>query len=242
MRRAKNDYTNPTRQRGLRSPAKPCHSTPVMLSYATRMYSAEGVPRWRFVLVWGDGVMSQRPNEPPMPDPLGYFLTWATYGTWLPGDGRGWIEYRHGWKLPDPIRKLEAEARMTEDACILHPEQRELVEKTIADHCQIRGWELHTVNCRTNHLHVVVSANRHPDVIRKQLKAWCTRRLKELERGRKEAEAEPRWRESGGGPRWRVGLVRENWWAERGSKRYINDEDSLEAAIMYVKEGQDRPR
>jgi hypothetical protein len=35
---------------------------------------------------------------------------------------------------------------------------------------------------------------------------------------------------------------REKWWAERGSKRYINDEDSLEAAILYVREGQDGPR
>lgn len=157
-----------------------------------------------------------------MPDPLAYFLTWATYGTWLPGDERGWIEYRHGLKPPDPIRKLEAEARMTEHACVLDAEQRRLVEKAIMDHCRIRGWELHAVNCRTNHLHVVVSADRPPDDVRMQLKAWCTRRLKELERKR---SREP---------------VRENWWAQRGSRRYINDEESLEAAIQYVREGQDR--
>jgi hypothetical protein len=48
-------------------------------------------------------------------DPLGFFLTWVTYGTWLPGDARGWVEYRHGWQLPDPVRELEAAARMTED-------------------------------------------------------------------------------------------------------------------------------
>ncbi len=30
-----------------------------------------------------------RENEPPMPEPLAYFLTWPTYGTWLPGDERG---------------------------------------------------------------------------------------------------------------------------------------------------------
>jgi len=36
--------------------------------------------------------------------------------------------------------------------------------------------------------------------------------------------------------------IRENWWADRGSRRYINDEDSLEAAIRYVRDGQDRPR
>jgi hypothetical protein len=35
-------------------------------------------------------------------DPIGYFLTWVTYGTWLPGDTRGWIEYRHGCSSPIP--------------------------------------------------------------------------------------------------------------------------------------------
>ena len=63
---------------------------------------------------------------------------------------------------------------MAEDACVLVAEQRELVEKTIREHCQIRGWTLHAVNCRTNHLHVVVTADRHPDEIREQFKAWCT--------------------------------------------------------------------
>ena len=184
----------------------------------------------RVGLVWGPR-MNQRPNEAPMPEPLGFFLTWATYGTWLPGDERGWIEYRHGWQLPSPARKLEAEARQTEDACILDSDQRKLVEKTIEDHCRIRGWELRAVNCRTNHLHVVVSANRHPDTIREQFKAWCTRRLKELERKRLGVVAESNDEHP----------VREHWWAERGSKRYINDEQSLEAAIQYVKEAQDRP-
>jgi hypothetical protein len=32
--------------------------------------------------------------------------------------------------------------------------------------------------------------------------------------------------------------IRENWWAERGSRRYLGDEQSLEAAIRYVLEGQ----
>ena len=168
---------------------------------------------------------ANRPNEAPMPDPLAYFLTWSTYGTWLPGDERGWIEYRHGWKLPDPIRQLEAEAIMDEDACVLSHSQRELVEETVAEHCRIRGWELHAVNCRTNHLHIVVSADRHPDEVRNQFKAWCTRRLKEHQKYEKRGSEEP---------------VRENWWAERGSRRFINDQVSLEAAILYVRDGQDR--
>jgi hypothetical protein len=35
--------------------------------------------------------------------PIAFFLTWSTYGTWLPGDDRGWVEYCHGFQLPDPI-------------------------------------------------------------------------------------------------------------------------------------------
>src|SRR5688500_9804813 len=114
----------------------------------------------------------RRPNEAPLPDPVAYFLTWPTYGTWLPGDERGWIKYHQGFQRPDPILETEAKARMTEDACRLDEEQRELVEATIAKHCDIRGWTLHAVNCRSNHLHVVVTADRHPDEVREQFKAW----------------------------------------------------------------------
>src|SRR6516225_99558 len=93
-----------------------------------------------------------RPHEIPMPEPLAYFLTWTTYGTWLPGDERGWVKRGEGFQPPDAIRKSDAQSWMTEDSCFLDNEQRRLVEKTITDHCRIRGWHLHAVNCRTNHV------------------------------------------------------------------------------------------
>jgi REP element-mobilizing transposase RayT len=167
-----------------------------------------------------------------MPEPLAYFLTWSTYGTWLPGDERGWIEYRRGWQLPDMARKLEAEARMSEDACRLDREQRDLVERQIAETCHVRRWELHSVNCRSNHVHVVVTANIEPKIVRNQLNAWCTRRLKELATTRRNMQKG----ESN------LTSARENWWAERGSQRFINDLESLDAAILYVRDAQDRPR
>lgn len=183
-----------------------------------------------------------------MPEPLAYFLTWSTYGTWLPGDARGWIEYRHGWQLPDPVRELEAAARMTEDACRLTLEQRAIVEAQVAETCRFRGWELFAVNCRSNHIHVVVAADRHPKIVRNQLKAWCTRRLKDHA-----AATQTRNVSEGNIPTRNVSEetirtrnvsegVRENWWAERGSQRYLNDHDSLESAIVYVLDGQDKPR
>ena len=156
-------------------------------------------------------------------DPLAYFLTWVTYGTWLPGDQRGWIEYRRGWQLPDPMMELESRARMIEDACRLDLEQRQRVEDQIRETCEFRGWILHAVNCRSNHVHVVLTAPLHPKKVRSQLKSWTTRRLKELAMSRGED-------------------ARENWWAERGSQRYINDEAGLEAVILYVRDCQTRPR
>jgi REP element-mobilizing transposase RayT len=164
-----------------------------------------------------------------MDDPIGYFLTWVTYGTWLPGDKRGWVEHRRGWQLPDPVRELEAAARMSEGACRLSAEQRDAVQRQIAETCQHRGWHLHAVNCRTNHVHAVVSADRtSPKKIRADLKAWATRCLKHQSRALANASG--------------YDGERENWWAERGSIRFLYDESSLEAAILYVMECQDIPR
>lgn len=64
----------------------------------------------------------------PVNDPIAFFIRIATYGTWFPGDARGWVEYQKGWKLPDPVRELEAKAKMIADACILTSHQRSTVE------------------------------------------------------------------------------------------------------------------
>src|SRR5207302_9184893 len=121
--------------------------------------------------------------------PLAYLITWTTYGTWLPGDERGWIQTGKGVQPPDSRRQEEAIALMTEDACVLTTEQRGLVERTVADHCRIRRWELHIVNCRTNHVHVIVSADREKEGVREQFKARCTRRLKAFDLERRQRGA-----------------------------------------------------
>jgi REP element-mobilizing transposase RayT len=157
---------------------------------------------------------------------LAYFLTWTTYGTWLPGDERGWVAKPGQFQAPEGKRQEAARRFMTEPALTLDSEQRAIVEDTIAHHCRIRGWHLHAVNCRTQHVHVLVTApQRDPEVVMNQLKAWCTRRLKERERSRH--------------PLGRA--VRQNWWTQRGSRRWLNDQISLEKAIRYVLDGQGAP-
>jgi REP element-mobilizing transposase RayT len=109
---------------------------------------------------------------------------------------------------------------MIEDACVLTPSQRKAVEAQIAATCDHRGWILHAVNCRSNHVHIVVTADvANPKKIRTDLKAWATRTLKENFDAR-----------------------RENWWAERGSIRYLNNDNELDGAILYVRDGQDADR
>jgi hypothetical protein len=69
-------------------------------------------------------------------------------------------------------------------------------------------------------VHVVVTADvANPKKIRIDLKAWATRALKK-----------------------NFDSSRANWWAERGSIRYLNSNDDLEAATLYVRDGQDVPR
>ena len=106
---------------------------------------------------------------------------------------------------------------MSERACILSTIERRLVEVQAGETCAHRGWVLHAVNCRTNHVHLVVSAvDSNPRKIRIDIKACCTRRLKAHN------------------------PVREHWWAERGSQRYIFSEDRLATVIEYVTTAQDR--
>ena len=152
--------------------------------------------------------------------PLAYFITWRTYGSWLPGDPRGWLKNRRGFQPPNPDLHVRALLACREPPLVLNLLQREVVEATIQQHCRIRRWPLHAKRCLSNHVHVVVSALTDPDTVMSQLKAWCTRRLHELQR--------------------RIGgSVRSQWWAERGNKRKIYDLESLARAIYYVEQAQD---
>jgi REP element-mobilizing transposase RayT len=158
-----------------------------------------------------------------MDNPVAYFITWTTYGTWLPGDQRGWVE-RGTWEVrpPDPERKRLARELMTDEAVVLSPDQRRVVDAALVDHCRIRNWTLHARNVRTNHVHVVVTADVHPTVVREQLKAWASRRL---------SEHAGLFRVAGKDGRRR-------WWTEKGDIELVPDEERLVQAVHYVLELQ----
>ena len=114
-----------------------------------------------------------------MNEPVTYFITWTTYGTWLPGDARGWRKTRVGEQPSQPHLEQWCRNRMTEGAVQLSEEQRERVEAICRKHAKIRGWELHTVSVQSNHVHVAVTADDAPKKVRDQFKANATRVLRE---------------------------------------------------------------
>ena len=103
---------------------------------------------------------------------LALFTTWTTYGTWLPGDERGWFDSHAGLQEPNLMRQLESAFRMTEVAVTLDSAQRKIVEMTITKHCEIRQWTLIALNCRSNHIHVIIAGFQGDiEVPREQFKA-----------------------------------------------------------------------
>lgn len=156
-------------------------------------------------------------------DLLAFFITWTCYGTYLPGDERGWTKWQKGDQLPQPYLEDWCRKQLVDTAVSLDETQREIVNQTVRDHCDVRGWTLHAVNCRSNHCHVVVtSVSYDGEQVRDQLKSWATRRLKDDQ-----------------GTRMKItGNVREHWWTRKGSVRKLFDDESLQAAIAYTLEAQ----
>ena len=153
-----------------------------------------------------------------MNGPLAYFMTWTVYGTHLPGSEKWWRN-RSEISLP-PRPKLEEWCRkqLRHPVFTLSVDERQVVKSTVEIHANFRNWKLWAMNARTNHVHVVISAQSDLwDVIRDQLKAYCTRDLR-LDFSR--------WR---GRPVWTKG----------GDCEFIDTMDELENVINYVLYGQD---
>jgi len=80
-----------------------------------------------------------------MPDrPLAYFITYTTYGTWLHGEAPGSVDREHNqvgtpWLEPDSQRLLPT-------AFGLHP------PSSVGGLSCFRGWPLHAVHVRSNHV------------------------------------------------------------------------------------------
>ena len=112
---------------------------------------------------------------------LTYLITWACYGAWLPGQA-GAVPRTHnrfGAPLPESDARTEQQARkrMTHQPYSLDAIRRQVVLKSLREVCSYRGWTLLAAHVRTNHVHVVATADRKPEHIPRWARHGSTRYL-----------------------------------------------------------------
>ena len=156
-----------------------------------------------------------------MHQPIAYFISWTTYGTWLRGDERGWIRLDSDGvttqEPPNAALRAHDESLLKHAPIRLTLEMRRVVEDGVRRVCERRGWVLHAVNPRSNHVHVVVGSSRAMDPTLVALKAWSTRALREADL------VDPDQR----------------LWTRHGSTKAIHTNATLSAAVDYVVRMQD---
>ena len=154
-------------------------------------------------------------------NPLAYFISFRTYGTWLHGDERGSVDRHHNvYGTPRLALRLDWQAYnlrlMKNPPVALDAARRRAVDAAIRETCDRCGWELIALNVRTNHVHSVVSASASPERVRNAFKGYATRRM----------------RDEGCWP------YDHSPWSRGGSRRYLWAEQEVASAVVYVRDRQ----
>jgi REP element-mobilizing transposase RayT len=153
-----------------------------------------------------------------------WFLTWRTYGTWLPGkegfvgryrDGKKQTILQNAFNTPfapaQPFLQRHAASRMTDQQRYLTDEQAICLEQELIRTCEFRSWTLLGHAIVTNHIHVLlrVAGNPDPMCLIAEFKSYGSRRL------------------NGNG-------FRQKWWAAGGSTRIVRTEVDCASVLHYI--------
>ena len=145
---------------------------------------------------------------------VGYMLTWTTYGTWLPGDERGYV--KDGEILPDDIKILKRNRkRQKQTAVKLDKKEKQIVKQVIIDEAIRIKQKVEALVVYSNHVHLL--ARPHSDSIEKvagRYKSLTTRAL---------------WKNGRKGRIWTRGF----------DKRYCFNEVELEQRKDYIQKHKD---
>ena len=140
---------------------------------------------------------------------IGYMVTWTTYGSWLPGDERGYVE--NGRILPGNSNILERHRKRQKASTVkLNEVEKEIVHKTILSEAESINHKIKALVVCTNHVHLV--ARPHSESIKDTVgryKSVTTRAL---------------WQHGRKGRIWTKGY----------DKRFCFTEEKLAQRIRYV--------
>jgi hypothetical protein len=138
-----------------------------------------------------------------MPEPINlvnieryWFLTWTTYGSWLPGDERGFVgsdfddrgylddfnEFATPSAPPNPNLFGALERRLKSTEVLLAGAQASALLGQFQETTRFRSWLLIATGIMRTHLHAVVGVSGDPDPekILGDLKAYGTRCLNRM--------------------------------------------------------------
>ena len=159
-----------------------------------------------------------------------WFLTWTTYGSWLPGDERGFVGTE---RVAPHLRQINnqphtqpskpntqlaqfSKRQLKAPVILLDVDQAHDLFEQFQETVTHRQWLLVAVGVMRTHLHVVVgvTGDPDPDGILRDFKSYGSRKLNR-----------------------NYGLpASETWWTESGSKRKLTNAASVEAAVNYVRQ------
>jgi REP element-mobilizing transposase RayT len=159
-----------------------------------------------------------------------WFLTWTTYGNWLPGDPRGFVGKQRNVDGSDfihnhpgtpydadvpPLQRAMREA-MKGEPIRLDREQAATLISQFQEMATFRGWLLLAIAVMTNHVHLVVGVpgDPEPEQLLHDFKSYGSRALNR------------RW----GKP------LNGTWWTESGSKRKLANEANVAEVVCYVRD------
>jgi len=159
-------------------------------------------------------------------DEFAMLITWTCYGTWLPGDRRGYVsntrrddgKYQPKHNIPstaftrDHIQTREHAATIQKFATAsLDGTTAHIAAESLVNACAIRRWHIIRAALMWNHIHVVIAncPDNGPEV---------RRILKGVSQNGLNTHA--------GKPR--------RWWTAGGSDRYLHGEQAILSATHYV--------
>ena len=158
--------------------------------------------------------------------PFALFITWTTYGTWLPGDPRGYVSNtitadgrfgpkRNALHTPfsqsDPATLAAARRQQKYDTVRLDAAQALIAAEALIEAAAHRQWQLIGAAIMDNHIHTLTT--HCPDDGPAALRIF-------------KGVAAARLSRAAGRPM--------RWWTQRGSTRYLHDQSAIDAVARYI--------
>jgi len=172
------------------------------------------------------GSNTPSPFAPPEPSAPAWLLTWTTYGTWLPGDGRGYVSRSPRESGDHALRnqpatdydaaqgdiESAARERQSGDPILLTQEQAVWVSISLADAATRHNIALNALSIMPDHVHLLCQSDCDGSELLQLFKGNSAHALSQ-----------------------RFPLKEsQRWWTKSGSKRYIRKGDDPFAAVDYV--------